>query len=123
MLGWTVILSSANILTTVVDNTMKDAMLKKQQQQQERLARVKLDCNLNNVGCVQNICWSNCGPRVNSADWCFTRSRELTSNGSMVLATCKNDEDCPKCLPCASSCIMEGAIIKVNDGDVSIDTN
>lgn len=45
------------------------------------LRRRKIECLHNNRGCVKiqgvrwGICWTNCGPRVYSSDWCFTESK------------------------------------------------
>lgn len=47
----------------------------------EQLARRTIDCELNNVGCIKNMCWSNCDTRLYSADWCFVTKNVSMRNG------------------------------------------
>lgn len=78
------------------------------------LKRSKIDCMHNNFGCANNICWTNCGPRLHSDDYCFTTAPndtstrnhqvQLNENRTMLLAICINDNDCNSCWPCANSC-------------------
>lgn len=69
----------------------------------EKLRRKSIDCNSNNYGCLSNMCWSNCGPRINSADWCFSTKEANTSK----TVTCQHDSECKPCWKCASDCFME----------------
>lgn len=43
-----------------------------------RVARPSIDCAKSNFGCANNICWSNCGPRLMSGDWCLTTHKNAT---------------------------------------------
>lgn len=75
------------------------------------LNRSRIDCRQNNFGCSDNICWTNCGPRLQSDDFCFTSSPTGKSSHSIIvanvtlnLAMCIKDSDCDPCWSCASSC-------------------
>lgn len=75
------------------------------------LNRSRIDCRQNNFGCSDSICWTNCGPRLQSDDFCFTSSPTGKSSHSIIvanvtlnLAMCIKDSDCEPCWPCASSC-------------------
>lgn len=102
---WTATTTAATAAGLAIDREFKKGDEKRQE---ERFARISLNCNLNNVGCLQNLCWTNCGPRIQSSDYCFTtRNKSATINGVMIVADCKVDSDCDRCWPCASSCLMD----------------
>lgn len=106
LVAWTGTMTAAGVATSYIDTAIKE---KAAREQEERLARKSIDCELNNFGCIQNICWSNCGPRLYSADWCFvTKNLTVSTEGNVELAHCEKDSDCQACWRCASSCIMEG---------------
>lgn len=45
---------------------------------ESRLRRQVINCRLNNYGCLEGVCWSNCGPRLRSGDWCLlTKGNKL----------------------------------------------
>lgn len=46
--------------------------MRSQQLEEATLVRARLNCKKNNFGCFDGYCWSNCGPRLSSGDWCFT---------------------------------------------------
>lgn len=75
---------------------------------EERLARRTIDCNLNNSGCMQNMCWTNCGPRLYSADWCYVTKNHTVPKKEIKIVSCEKDSDCNPCWKCAFTCTMEG---------------
>lgn len=121
------VMAGAGIATTAVDAKIRDNYLAKHM---ERLSRRTIDCSLNNFGCIDEVCWSNCGPRINSADWCLTRSnvtavtaapkptavndvkkdaKAAASKPTPPKSTkCSVDSDCNPCWSCIGSCIMDG---------------
>lgn len=50
----------------------------------EDLKRVKIDCKENNYGCHMNRCWKNCGPYLESGDFCLTTNSTLLSVETMT---------------------------------------
>lgn len=67
----------------------------------------RMDCSKNNYGCMQNICWTNCGPRNTSADWCFTTNQQSSNSENVTFAHCVKYTDCNPCWQCGASCILE----------------
>lgn len=100
IIGWGVGMTAVGLATSYADTKIKEAMLSKS-------SRITINCSRNNFGCIENVCWSNCGPRLTSADWCFTSNVSDTSPYKKI-AACKKDSDCNPCWPCLSSCIAEG---------------
>lgn len=77
-------------------------------------------CKRFNYGCHNELCWSNCGIRTDSSDWCFTKSStvnstQLTPFGMIEnVKTCNSNEDCSACAGCASECFTD---IQTNDNN------
>lgn len=94
----------AGVATSYIDSEIKQ---KYARDAEERLIRRTIDCSNNNFGCLEFICWSNCGPRLASADWCATTDGRVGPNKTVRVATCKTDADCNKCWPCATACRTE----------------
>lgn len=102
IIGWGVGMTAVGLATSYADTKMKEAMLYKS-------SRITINCSRNNFGCIENVCWSNCGPRLTSADWCFTSNGNVNDTSPYKkVATCKEDADCDPCWQCVSSCIVEG---------------
>lgn len=101
--GWAIAMAAAGIVTTSADHMIREYIIKTNAG--KKVARKRIDCTTNNFGCVQNICWTNCGPRVDYTDWCFT-TRNLTEN-VYDLAKCETDLDCNPCMSCAGSCMFD----------------
>lgn len=95
----------AGTATSFIDSAIKEKYAK---DAEERLIRRSIDCSQNNFGCIENLCWTNCGPRLSSADWCITTDGTKGINNTVQVAKCEKDGDCNKCWPCATSCKMEG---------------
>lgn len=112
-------LTAAGAASTVADVYIRDHMDKKAA---ERLSRKVIDCDLNNVGCIDNMCWTNCGPRLTSADWCLT-TKNATAGTDWLVAKCVHDEDCNPCWKCATTCIMENASNSININILTNDRN
>lgn len=75
--------------------------------------RTRINCMGNNFGCLYNICWSNCGPFLNTQDFCFTNNPDTQNNNNIFLdikgknlsvAACNKDSECHPCWPCATVC-------------------
>lgn len=109
-IGWTVVLTTAG---AVGSNTAVwlDHYLARQDyifmQEQE------LSCKSFNYGCYEHLCYANCGPRKDSADWCYTKSSganstHITPFGIVYNAKlCNYDRDCNPCTDCASECFRD----------------
>lgn len=104
MVGWGITMIGAGVTTSYANIKKREAQAAKAE---ERLARKTINCEKNNVGCIQGVCWSNCGPRLSSVDWCFVTKDDKVKPIEMV--KCENDSDCKTCWPCATACIVEGA--------------
>lgn len=100
----------AGTATSFIDSAIKEKYAK---DQEERLIRRTIECIQNNFGCLENYCWSNCGPRLASADWCVTTDGEKVENNTIQAARCIKDSDCDKCWSCATSCRMEGIMTNI----------
>lgn len=110
--GWGVAMSAAAAVGSATSVLIQDALNKKNAaESEEKLRRRAVDCTLNHVGCVEGFCYSNCGPRIRSADWCFT-TKQLPANKSEEIKPelCKYDFECESCWPCASTCMMDGGL-------------
>lgn len=77
-----------------------------------KLQPLRRNCTKNSAGCKDDKCWTNCGPRLSSDDWCFTTKNQTTKRDSIEYVTCKNDTDCDKCWPCANSCVTDDDELK-----------
>lgn len=72
--------------------------------------RAKIDCAQNQYGCLQNMCVSQCGPRLDKADWCYVGKNATAVSGGdkkkkrMEIAECEIATDCDPCWPCARTC-------------------
>lgn len=107
--GWTAAMAIAGIATTAADVAIRDMVAK---DNEARLARQTIDCDLNHFGCIQGLCWTNCGPRLSAADWCFTTKNDSVNNPELV--SCKFDRECDSCWSCGTACILEGASLDKN---------
>lgn len=58
----------------------------------------------NNVGCLEGLCWSECGFDINSPGWCFTNKGFLNNNKTEIAAKCNFDSDCEPCWGCVTDC-------------------
>lgn len=103
MAGWGVTMAAAGVATTFADLEIRRAY-ESQNERRRQLGRKPLDCNLNNFGCVNQMCWVNCGPRIFSSDWCLATSN---TTQPMQVAKCATDEDCDSCFKCAMTCVSE----------------
>lgn len=65
--------------------------------------RAKIDCKTNEYGCMQGMCWSNCGPRLDAGDSCFT-VKNVTA-GARNIVSCSVPADCDPCWSCARDCV------------------
>lgn len=131
--GWTVVWTTASIAGSATAAIVTDRL------QTERargdLARRAFSCRTNNVGCFNGYCWTNCGPRLSEADWCFTRkpiepqTESTTSTTTTTTTTttmapptnstirvvyhspddmqCTSPADCDPCAPCSTDCFIE----------------
>lgn len=73
------------------------------------------NCKKTEAGCLENLCWKLCGPRVSHRDFCFTAAPDGTrasthsvgiKNQTIPLTECNNDADCDSCWACASTCTL-----------------
>lgn len=103
-LRWGAVFTASGVLTTTVDAYIRASIAKKNE---ERIKHLTIDCLKNNFGCIENICWTHCGPRLSAADWCITTRNDSVPIDQLHHASCKIDHDCDPCLPCARECILE----------------
>lgn len=84
------------------------AVIQKSMEAESKLKRIQIDCKSNSVGCLSNICWSNCGPRLDKADWCYAgNSSVINGTRTVQLQECEHDSDCNPCTSCASVCFKQ----------------
>lgn len=126
VVGLAIAMTGAGVSAVVVDHHLREeSEIAREIRQEKKIKRRKLGCKENNFGCIENVCWSNCGPRIKSGDWCLTTKDEtaygnstLTSNttqptityknnGTAPTATCVQDSDCDPCWRCAGGCLLE----------------
>lgn len=103
--GWGVAMTSAAAVGSVTTVFVQDLINKNNLIEESKLGRIAMGCESNKAGCIDGYCWANCGPRMRSADWCFT-TKEIPIN-----LFCKVNSECSKCWPCAASCIVEGKLL------------
>lgn len=73
---------------------------------QEDNERANWNCHKNNFGCMRGRCWTNCGPRVKTADYCYTTYKIPQNTTEKVkLIKCNYDSQCANCLPCGTTCV------------------
>lgn len=114
--AWSIGMTLSGVAIAATDNAIKDAYYTKNQ---NKLARKAIECQNNNFGCLENVCWTNCGPRLYSADWCLTtKTGKTDENNNAELASCTKDSECDPCYPCGSVCSLEGGSIKVINGSL-----
>ncbi|XP_031629202.1 putative GPI-anchored protein pfl2 [Contarinia nasturtii] len=99
--GYAVGMTAAGVVTSVADAAIHNAMT-----DNEKLVRRKPDCRESNYGCAQNLCWTNCGPRLDFGDWCYTKNN-ITKSLAVKFVECKDDDDCDPCWKCAGSCTFD----------------
>lgn len=100
-------LTVANTLSSLSDSKIRQKtdletaeMIQQSQQQQQN--RATIDCTTNEFGCFKGLCHTNCGPRLDKGDWCYT-----TKNNTAVpimTAKCSSNSDCDPCWTCARAC-------------------
>lgn len=89
-----------------------------QQQQRSATENTKFECEVQKFGCFEGYCWSHCGPRPKSDDWCFVTSNNNNnnnftmasiSNGTLFIPylKCVTPSECDPCLQCAGVCTQE----------------
>lgn len=52
--GWAVVMATAGITTALADAKIRDKMA---ENREVRLARLTIECELNNYGCINGMCW------------------------------------------------------------------
>lgn len=77
--------------------------------------RSRVNCSDMDYGCLDNVCWTSCGPRLSHRDYCFTYSPDMNrtsshsikvNNQTVHLTFCNTDSDCNSCWPCATTCTL-----------------
>lgn len=97
-------LVAANAAGTAIDMSMRGQQdMGIIQNLNEPQNRAKIDCKTNEYGCMQGMCWTNCGPRLDAGDWCFTTKNETVSVRNIM--RCSNRDDCDPCWSCAGDCV------------------
>lgn len=75
--------------------------------------RTHINCLGNNYGCLEGLCWTDCGPRSSIDTFCFTANPDPNQNKNIFLqvkdknvtiSQCDNDSQCHPCWPCATVC-------------------
>lgn len=103
----------------------------------ESMKRRTIDCTSNNFGCLNNLCWTNCGPRLTSNDWCIAsngvytnvttfdvQTNHTTTRKKMHPAVCEHDDDCEACFRCQKSCIGDESFSPLSfSNEILIDPN
>lgn len=69
------VMAGATVGASVVDRAIQENSIITDH---SRVSRPSIDCTKANVGCANNICWTNCGPRLMSGDWCLTTNENAT---------------------------------------------
>ena len=91
IVGWTIGMALAGTVAAVGGAYASEKFAEKRLTE---VKRAQIDCTSNNAGCIENRCYTNCGPRMLSSDWCFK------------LVECNISSDCDPCWPCASTCFF-----------------
>lgn len=73
--GWAASWVAISTASSLVDSYIKE----KSAERVLSIGRARFDCKKHNYGCIQNLCWSNCGPRIASSDWCVTSNKNVTT--------------------------------------------
>lgn len=78
--------------------------------------RSTVNCTTMDYGCLNNFCWTSCGPRLAHRDYCLTTPRNESSRYSVmvnnqiaILKYCNNDQQCNPCWPCCTTCTISDA--------------
>lgn len=101
-LGTTMIVSGAAM-------SGADVLIRRASDNAERerlIVRRRIACKDNNYGCLHGRCWSNCGPRLETADWCFT-TKAVDADANITYVECKRNADCDPCWNCAAVCVLQ----------------
>lgn len=115
------------------------------------LVREPFKCETNNYGCLHGNCWTNCGPRLQSSDYCLTTNGTLEKtaqlniekinpdihNGNYGLvvssqintslfhfipfAKCVTKLECNPCFECAGVCLSENNVAPLSLETTSIE--
>lgn len=93
---WTSVLSATSVAGSVATHYLNE-------KENVKLTRKLINCKEANFGCMSGLCWANCGPRLFSADWCFT-TKNVTELSAVF---CAQNAECDPCLQCGSTCHME----------------
>lgn len=77
------------------------------------------NCENDGYGCLNGFCWTNCGPRLSSQDFCLiTYNVPKNKSEEVVPINYSNNSDCTNCLPCGSACFMvDNAAATINEED------
>lgn len=116
--AWIGVSAASSIIDTYIKNQNEEKIL--------AMVRAKFNCETNNYGCMENVCYTNCGPRISSSDWCITTNpnetlaAKIDTDGTIIEkieknttilknppATCETMKDCDPCWSCAGTCVME----------------
>lgn len=103
LLGWTTVLTTAGAIGSST-GVWVDHYLSRQDYLFMQEREKEQECKSFNSGCHDGRCWSNCGVRVNSADWCFTANWIGEVKNANL---CKYDIDCDSCNACVSECFKD----------------
>lgn len=122
--GLAVALTIATVSGVALDNYMKEKYrASREEANMIKKIRRSMNCSENNYGCIESVCWSNCGPRLYSADWCVVKPPKsevnIAPDGNDTVISiktvhsvdfrCVTKNDCNPCWACASTCMLEGA--------------
>lgn len=109
MLGWGAVMVGGAAVSSVIDIEIRD---KAERRRWEDFNRRTINCKQSNYGCIENHCWANCGPRLQSLDWCLTTNETKIDSKNVSISGCMFDHDCDPCWKCASTCNLEGSELK-----------
>lgn len=85
--------------------------------------RSRVNCSDMDHGCLDNVCWTSCGPRLSHRDYCFTFAPDMTrtsshsikvNNQTVRLTFCNNDSECNACWSCATTCTLLDRVSYLN---------
>lgn len=97
-LGGTLV--GANTFSSWTDSKIRQSV--DAETEEMRQERAKIDCTSNEYGCLNGMCWTNCGPRLDKGDWCYT-TKNITAVPRKS-TNCFINTDCNPCWSCAGVC-------------------
>lgn len=113
--AWLAVMVSAGVTSSAAEQFFANHF---EEKRIEKLRRLTFDCNTNEFGCLNGRCWTQCGPRSNTIDWCITSyghkyenvtKFDFIMNATVIRkqylpAVCEVNEDCGPCLRCTKGC-------------------